>query len=270
MTLNVTATRSNPDAGALANDVNDQGQVYPLNLVFPAAGNYTITVEYLDNATIFRNNAGNTKYPYASALNLFKITSNTASAPSDPASYYYYFYDLKIKATGCTSTTKLAVPLTTSAITKNGDVLSVSGAGSYQWYLNGVAITGATAQTYTPLQNGKYTVDVTINGGCTLPSGEYVYTEITTPDPSDMNIDLKAYPVPTDGELNVSFNLPLEADFTIKLTNMAGQQMYTENRSNYLGLYTTKIQMGRMANGIYVLTLRSGNKKFSRKITLMK
>ncbi|MCD0486741.1 S8 family peptidase [Pedobacter sp. MC2016-14] len=266
-TLSVTATRTTPAAGESTNDANDQGQVYPLNLTFPTAGNYTITLEYFDGATIFRNYPVTTQYPYASALDLLKITGNTAATNS--GAYYYYFYDIKVKSTGCSSTEKIAVPLTSSTITNINGELSVSGTGTYQWYLNGVLITGATAKTYKPLQNGKYTVDVTVSGGCVLRSGEYTYTNIST-NAGELDINLKAYPVPTDGELNLNFSIPVEGDFTIVLSNMMGQQVFKESRANYLGFFSTRIKMNHLTNGVYILTVRSGNKKFSRKVTLIK
>ncbi len=47
--------------------------------------------------------------------------------------------------------------------------LTVNGGSSYQWFLNGTAITGATAASYTTQQAGTYTVRIT-NGGCSGPA----------------------------------------------------------------------------------------------------
>ncbi len=44
-----------------------------------------------------------------------------------------------------------------------------SGASSYQWYLNGNSIAGATANTYTATASGNYTLVVTNAGGCSSP-----------------------------------------------------------------------------------------------------
>ncbi len=106
-TLDVTATDLTPQAGASAgNDPTDIGQVYPLNLLLPQAGDYSIAISYKDGATIFRNNGGVSGYPFK--LNdIFSITGNTAT--TTPLDFYYYFYDLQVKAAGCVSDQRIPV-----------------------------------------------------------------------------------------------------------------------------------------------------------------
>ena len=58
----------------------------------------------------------------------------------------------------------LSPPIPT--ITQSGAVLSSSSASGNQWYFNGTAIPGATAQTYTTTQDGFYSVWATTNIGC--------------------------------------------------------------------------------------------------------
>ena len=73
-TIDVTASR-NPNvpntgapAGQYADDPSDEGKVYPLNLSIPQAGNYKITIEYENGATIYRSNVGVTGFPYSCLL----------------------------------------------------------------------------------------------------------------------------------------------------------------------------------------------------------
>ena len=42
------------------------------------------------------------------------------------------------------------------------------GATSYQWFLNGTALVGATSATYTVSQSGTFSVEITVNTTCTI------------------------------------------------------------------------------------------------------
>ena len=90
-------------------------------------------------------------------------------------------YTVKVTVSGCASTSSgLTVTSSTPAptITAGGPisfctggsvVLSSSAASGNQWYKDGIAISGATAQNYTATQAGIYTGKVTVNG-CTSNS----------------------------------------------------------------------------------------------------
>lgn len=62
-------------------------------------------------------------------------------------------------------------------ITLQGNTLScnISNAASYQWYMNGNPISGATSQTYTPSVTSAYTVEVS-DGYCSFISPVYSFT----------------------------------------------------------------------------------------------
>jgi DNA-binding beta-propeller fold protein YncE len=64
------------------------------------------------------------------------------------------------------------------SISVNGDTLRVYNAVACQWYLNGVAITGATNQIYVIKAPGSYTIAVTDSNGCSETSNPFVYTNI--------------------------------------------------------------------------------------------
>jgi hypothetical protein len=64
-------------------------------------------------------------------------------------------------------------------ITRNGNTLACTPATSYQWYHNGVAISGATNSTYVMVVNdGNYTVMITDGNGCTSNSATYAVIDL--------------------------------------------------------------------------------------------
>ena len=60
----------------------------------------------------------------------------------------------------------------------NGSDLVSSLATTYQWYFNGVIISGATSQTFTSLQNGIYTVEITDSTICSATSSDYNFLNV--------------------------------------------------------------------------------------------
>ena len=55
--------------------------------------------------------------------------------------------------------------------------------GTYQWYLDGEAIDGATSASYTATRTGVYTVERTSAGGCTSPSSNSATITSETVEP---------------------------------------------------------------------------------------
>jgi hypothetical protein len=63
-------------------------------------------------------------------------------------------------------------------ITYNGGTLYSSAPTDNQWYLGGTAIAGETQSSYTPTQNGVYTVEVTSPEGCTTMSAQFTVIDV--------------------------------------------------------------------------------------------
>jgi PKD repeat protein len=66
-------------------------------------------------------------------------------------------------------------------INLSGNILTSSSSTGNQWYLNGVAINGATNQTYTATSSGSYTVVVTNTFGCSATSAATAYSNGNPP-----------------------------------------------------------------------------------------
>ncbi len=192
VSLNVTPAR-NPSltavnaSGQLVDDPNDPGIEYPLNLRIPAAGDYKITLDYEDGASIFRSNVGVTGFPYQIRTatgdpivtmrgSLFQATATRVDTLTNA---WYYLYNLQVRSLDCpapqrTAVTTSATTPPTVAVAADGTTTICRGAGvnltastnggqSYQWLLNGQPISGAISNSYRASSEGAYVVQVGSN-----------------------------------------------------------------------------------------------------------
>ncbi|TNF45883.1 MAG: T9SS type A sorting domain-containing protein, partial [Bacteroidetes bacterium] len=76
-----------------------------------------------------------------------------------------------------------------------------------------------TSQSFTPLENGWYSVQVTFANGCTGMSEEYPFgvTEI-----EDLNMSVVVYPNPSTGVFNVQVDNALP-NVTFNVRDLAGR-----------------------------------------------
>ena len=84
------------------------------------------------------------------------------------------------------------------AIDLVGDSLVSTEADTYQWFLNGDTITGATDRYLELTGNGTYTVSVTLNEGCAVDSEPYVFLSTAMFSPASPGAVLRIRPVPAD------------------------------------------------------------------------
>jgi hypothetical protein len=273
-TINAVATRSNPQPGAQVDDPNDQGKVYNLNLLLPAAGNYTITPVLDANVTLYRNNGGVTGYPFK-AGNLFSITGNTATPATGTdttyyRSFYYYLYNIQLKSAGCAAIARQPVDLTKPVVTQTGNTLISNTASGNQWYLDGKLIEGATGQTYIPLQSGNYQVAVALSTGCTVISDNFAYVLMALHPGTDTDIGLVIFPVPANKLINVLFTAKIADKLTLSLINSAGAIAYTKTQDMTAGNFSTVINVANLAPGTYVLKTVIGNNIYAKKVLVIR
>src|SRR5690606_33456528 len=89
--------------------------------------------------------------------------------------------------------------LSSTTIVANEVTLSTSTAyDQYQWYLDGVALPGATNQTYVVTQNGTYKVEVANMYGC-VDSASHSVTHMNESDVQHLELAKRVvvYPNPT-------------------------------------------------------------------------
>jgi hypothetical protein len=150
-------------------------------------------------------------------------------------------------------------------ITENGNVLNSTSATSYQWYMNGEKITGATSQTYTPTQSGNYVVRITDSNGCVY---QYSKTYVFVLGPSAMievnfSDKISLYPNPTSGIINISGASLYGKQFSIQVIDQLGKIVQTMYNAN-------TIDISSMPNGNYFIQLNSSEGTATKQILLNK
>jgi uncharacterized protein YjdB len=151
-------------------------------------------------------------------------------------------------------------------------VVSVTNGGSspsYQWYINGHLIAGATSATfanYELFNNDSVSCSVTASGPCGgLTTSKYVIVRLLATGVNTVSVegsDVKLIPNPNKGTFSVkgSFGVTTTQDVTLEVTNMLGQVLYTKQVTVTNGNIDEQVQLGGdLANGMYLLNLRTGS-----------
>lgn len=143
-------------------------------------------------------------------------------------------------------------------ISLNGETLEASTGVSYQWYLDGQPISGATDATYTPTEPGDYTVEVIDQNGCTSTSETFTHIPvgIGTSELSSVSI----YPNPSSNVFNIT--LPVVENTSIVVYNSIGEVIVNTQTTNS----TFTLDASQWANGVYSVVISSGDNLVTKKV----
>jgi hypothetical protein len=167
-----------------------------------------------------------------------------------------------------TVTARPARPVLTAAYNGTTTTLASSAAIGNQFFLNGVAIAGATGQTYVitgaPAQLGAYTVVTTSSQGCaSLPSTALVVTSSVKPLAGST---LRLYPNPTpDGRFNVEL-AGYHKTVELSVFNALGQVVYSATVKAAAGTTPHPVDLTRLPSGVYVLRAKTEGGLDTRRI----
>jgi len=152
-------------------------------------------------------------------------------------------------------------------------VTSGGSAPTYQWFINGVAQTGATMPTYASntFANGdSVSCEVTSSGGCAgITGSSYAIIHVSTTGVNQVTLagsDIKLIPNPNKGVFAIKGTLGTTNDeeVGVEVTDMLGQVVYNSKVTAHNGVLNETIQLRTLANGMYLVNLHSGaeNKVF--------
>jgi fimbrial isopeptide formation D2 family protein len=170
-----------------------------------------------------------------------------------------------VVATSKVKITRVATPK--ADITTKGDTLIAEEADSYQWFLNGQPIVGATNRTWVATQNGNYTVVIKKFGNTyTSPVFRHLITGI-----EDDLLQKATNLVPNPAQNSCTLTLTNEywGEITITISNAMGQVVFqTTTIKREMTLQQT-IDLQHFISGIYFVNLRTARGKVVKKLVKM-
>ena len=245
---------------------------------------YEITVNFCNNLT--KPTFSSTKYSFCTGDSL-KLTVSNINKGDSLKWYYGTKSDLTNPSNKTfTDSTKLFVTRTDSvgcvissdtiqikkygipsAPTLSRDTANflLSGAPGTTWYKDGSAITD-TAQKYKPTTAGSYTAKTTTNGCTSVMSAAYYYlvTDIINLSKDEF---IKLAPNPFINQLNFDFIVKGYQKLNIEVYDVATGSKVATQQNITAG---TKIQLGQLARGTYIVRVTSNDNKIAQQFKMVK
>lgn len=229
--------------------------------VFQTAINFNISVsQYIAYTQTFGVDADSTYWTGPGILDTDPDMDIVSIDTAIPGSFDYTY--IALGSSGCqyeayTNITVVGIP-DAPVITLNGNVLSSTIAPSYQWYLNGNLLNGATSMTYNPTQSGSYIVAVSDVLGCnTFFSNVIVYTIIDVSEIENEN-QFQAFPNPFNQSITLQH---LDQDGRkcnkVQIVDLLGKTQF--EKSITIANSSLTISTEHFSSGIYFVRLFSDN-----------
>ncbi|MBI1288676.1 MAG: HYR domain-containing protein [Flavobacteriales bacterium] len=125
---------------------------------------------------------------------------------------------------------------------------------SYQWFLNGAPIAGATNYIYVPASSGNYRVEVTDDNGCIATSYNLEFTFTGIMD-LEAKYQVEVYPNPTLGEFVLQANFGGTMDVTITLSDVAGRDLLAPEFVSSVSSLRRTFDIASMSGGVYYVKI---------------
>ncbi len=152
----------------------------------------------------------------------------------------------------------------------NRDSITCDEGYSYQWYLDGEPIQGATDRTLIMTQAGEYSVVIINEFGCESEESVPFYYDPSSVSKSMTSNGISVYPNPAEGYIYIEFTRDYINQMEIKLSGLIGNEFYTEKVSSFSGKFFRKINLDDLTSGVYLLQISIGNELFHEKIIIRK
>lgn len=144
----------------------------------------------------------------------------------------------------------------------------------YRWYLDGLLVGEGAELNFAITENGSYTLLLqSSKGNCTneISQAMIISNIALSADNGDHNPDIKIFPNPSKGQLNIFMNTSVSQPYHyLTVTDVFGRMMQRiairELQQN--GLY--QIDLSDVANGLYIVTFERNDERKSYRVSIIK
>jgi hypothetical protein len=142
-----------------------------------------------------------------------------------------------------------------------GYLIATEGFVSYEWYLNGVLLSGVNLPVITPVTNGQYLVVVQNNNGC-IGEATITYNSVGIEE-NDVN-KFNIYPNPSSGNITIDFEDASLRELSIY--DNTGRLVY----SNSISMQKTILDLTDLSNGSYQVIIRQDSSLYRSVVNIVK
>lgn len=216
-----------------------------INCAAPAVISPAGTPQFCQGSSVTLSLNGFDSYQWSTGATTSAITVNAAGQYSVSATGI-----CGVMASNSSVVTVLPSP-PQPTVTLNGTTLASSSAYSYQWYVNGTAIAGATGQNHVAAQNGSYHVVASDTNGCTSASAP-VNVAVTDVVSQIATTGFRIYPNPFSSHAVIQAEQPMQnalltlynstGQRVLEIKNIRGQSITLSRNGLPGGLYLTGLQ----------------------------
>ena len=177
-------------------------------------------------------------------------------------------------ANNCSSTSSVTVSQPAAIALTTGSTPSIAGQSTGSATVQNVTgavspytlnwSNGDSTLTADNLAAGTYTVTLTDANGCQQTATATVNT-VTGLGTVTTDINFSVFPNPANSQLNLTFN-NLKENGTISITNTLGQKVSDQEVKQ--NTHSVTIDVSKLATGVYVLELRSGNNRSLKQVVI--
>ena len=185
-----------------------------------------------------------TQVGQTSSFSWFPGGMTDASVTVSPVTSTTYFVTATANVTGCVVNGTMDITVNpvpfVSILEDNATLLAMNGPfSSYQWYLDGEIIPNADQSSYTPVENGDYTVMVN-DGTCDGTSAAHTFNGIVTGIEDGDKTQLVVSPNPfTD-----AFIIEVKEATVVSLFNVLGEEVLSRSVNGRTTIETESLQSG--------------------------